>query len=70
MIIGRERAGKRSTPDRIEKEKDDFFHRVRKHYLEMAEHYPHRICTVDASVPLEEVKKQVKKQLYEYNVLS
>ena len=70
VAIGRERAGKRSTPDRIEKEKDDFFHRVREHYMEMAAHYPHRICTVDASVALEEVEKQVKKQLYEYDILS
>jgi len=67
--IGRARAGKRSTPDRIETEQDDFFHRVREYYLEMAGRYPHRICTIDASVELEEVQKQVKKSLQEYDIL-
>ena len=67
--VGRLRASKRSSPDRIEKEKNDFFNRVREYYLEMSEHYPHRICTIDASLELDEVKKQVKVQLYEYNIL-
>lgn len=67
--IGRERAGKRSTPDRIEKEKDDFFERVRNCYQEMAMHYPHRICLVDASQNLSEVQAQIKLQLIEYDIL-
>lgn len=67
--IGRERAGKRSAPDRIEKEKDDFFKRVRASYQEMAKHYPHRICLVDASQHLENVQAQILRQLYEYNIL-
>jgi dTMP kinase len=67
--IGRARAGKRSAPDRIEKEKDDFFERVRASYQEMANHYPHRICLVDASQQLEKVQEQIKQQLREYDVL-
>ena len=69
VTVGRSRASKRSTPDRIEKEEDAFFQRVRAYYLEMSEHYPHRICTIDASLEMEAVKSQVKAQLYEYNIL-
>lgn len=61
--IGRERAGKRSTPDRIEKEKNDFFERVRQAYLDLAKQHPERICTVDASVSLAQVQHQIKQQL-------
>ena len=67
--IGRSRAGKRSAPDRIENEKDDFFERVRSHYREMANHYPHRICLIDASVRLEAVRNQVMDMLLKYDVL-
>lgn len=69
VAVGRERAGKRSSPDRIENEKDDFFQRVRDYYLELSKRYPQRICIVDASVTLDEVKKQVKEQLHKYNIL-
>jgi len=68
--IGRARAGSRSEPDRIEKEHDDFFQRVRNAYIELANHYPHRICLVDASKELTAVQKQIHEQLIEYGVLS
>ncbi|NOQ88608.1 MAG: dTMP kinase [Gammaproteobacteria bacterium] len=68
--IGRARAGSRSEPDRIEKEHDDFFQRVRSAYIELANHYPHRICLVDASLTLPEVQKQIHEQLIEYDILS
>jgi dTMP kinase len=67
--IGRARAGRRSEPDRIEKEHDDFFQRVRNAYIEQANHYPHRICLVDASKGLAEVQKQIHEQLIEYDIL-
>jgi len=68
--IGRARAGKRSDPDRIEKEQDDFFQRVREAYIELANHYPHRICLVDASLTLPEVQQQIREKLIEYDILS
>ncbi len=68
--IGRARAGQRSEPDRIEKEQDDFFQRVREAYIELANHYPHRICLVDASLELAAVQQQIREQLIEYGVLS
>ncbi len=68
--IGRARAGKRSEPDRIEKEQDDFFQRVRAAYIELAKHYPQRICLVDASLSLSEVQQQIRAKLVEYEILS
>lgn len=47
--IGRERAGKRSAPDRFEQERDAFFNRVRDMYLLRAENDPVRMKVVDAS---------------------
>jgi dTMP kinase len=69
VSVGRARATNRSVPDRIEKEKNDFFERVRASYQEMANHYPHRICLVDASQRLSDVQKQISQQLYEYDIL-
>lgn len=68
--IGRRRAGLRSVPDRIEKEKDDFFQRVRQSYLSLAQQYPHRIRVVDASLELEQVQQQIKQVLIDYAILS
>ena len=68
--IGRDRAGRRSAPDRIEKEKDEFFERVRASYLEMAEHYPHRFAVIDASEHLEAVQSQIRSVLIEHDILT
>lgn len=57
--IGLERAGKRSEPDRFEKNNLDFFNRVRQAYLAIAEQEPDRVHVVDASLPLEQVQQQV-----------
>jgi dTMP kinase len=67
--VGRARAGSRSAPDRIEKEKDDFFQRVRKSYIELANRYPHRICLIDASVRLEAVQKQILAKLIDHEII-
>lgn len=67
--VGRARAGRRSEPDRIEKEHDAFFQRVREAYIELASHYPHRICLVDASLEIEAVQQQIREKLIEYDIL-
>ena len=67
--IGRERAGKRSSPDRIETEQDDFFQRVRNAYIDLAKKYPERICLIDASVDLDAVQQQIREQLSTYNII-
>ncbi len=68
--IGRARAGKRSAPDRIEKEKDDFFQRVREAYIELSRQYPERIRLIDASLTLEEVQTQIRDTLQQHKIIS
>ena len=58
--IGLERAGKRSAPDRFEKNSLDFFNKVRQAYLDIAKREPDRVHVVDASQPLEQVQHQVR----------
>jgi len=58
--VGRERAGKRSAPDRFEQERDAFFNRVRETYLARANADPARMKTVDASGDLISVQKQIR----------
>jgi len=67
--VGRARASRRSEPDRIEKEHDNFFQRVREAYIELAKQYPQRICLIDASLALTEVQKQIHEKLVEYDIL-
>ena len=64
--IGRERAGKRSEPDRFEQERDAFFNRVRATYLQRAIDDPDRIKQIDASGNLASVTGQVKAILDGY----
>jgi dTMP kinase len=62
--VGRERAGKRSAPDRFEQERDAFFNRVRDMYLQRANNDPDRMKIIDASLDLEAVQLQVKKIIH------
>jgi len=57
--IGLDRAGKRSEPDRFEKEKHDFFERVRQTYLQRAKADPERMVIIDASQSLDAVQSQI-----------
>jgi dTMP kinase len=50
--LGLTRAGKRSSPDRFERETLAFFERVRQAYLEIARLEPQRVHLVDASRPM------------------
>ncbi len=63
VAMGLERAGKRSAPDRFEKEKLDFFEHVRAAYLHIAEREPQRVKVVDASKTLQQVQQQIKSIL-------
>jgi dTMP kinase len=53
--LGLERAGRRSAPDRFEREQGPFFERVRAAYLEIARREPERVRVVDAAQPLDTV---------------
>ena len=57
--IGMQRASKRSSPDRFEQERHDFFQRVRACYLELAAREPRRFAVIDTTQPLAEVKSEV-----------
>ena len=63
--VGRERAGKRSAPDRFEQEQVAFFERVRESYLALARQQPERIKVIDASQALPDVQKQIATLLNE-----
>ena len=55
--IGRARAGLRGSPDRIEREKSDFFDRVRESYRARAAADPERFHIVDSSRDIETVRR-------------
>jgi dTMP kinase len=61
VAMGLERAKSRRSgaADRFETETQAFFERVRAAYLELARREPARIHLIDASAPLEAVKRQV-----------
>jgi dTMP kinase len=61
---GLERAGKRSDPDRFEKEAARFFESVRNAYLEIAWNEAGRVKVVDASLSLEEVQSRIGEILH------
>lgn len=62
---GLARAGKRSAPDRIEREQLDFFVRVRQCYLERAAAEPERFRVLDAGASLDAVRGQLQTCLEE-----
>ncbi|MDJ0739015.1 MAG: dTMP kinase [Gammaproteobacteria bacterium] len=57
--VGLERAGRRSAPDRFEREAQPFFERVRAGYLELARAAPQRYRTIDAAQPLDQVSAAI-----------
>ena len=59
--LGRQRINAIKSADRFEGEQDEFFRRVRNAYLERARQFLQRISVIDASQPLEDVKKSVEK---------
>lgn len=60
---GLARAGRRSDPDRFEKEQSSFFDQVRAVYLRIAREQPGRIKVVDAGQTLEAVRGQLAAHL-------
>lgn len=54
------RGGGGKSADRFEKEKDEFFDRVRKSYLKRARNFSHRIYIIDSSQSLEDIRLKLK----------
>jgi len=63
---GLKRMAQRGKPDRIEKEKMDFFERARAAYLHQAKTQPERVKLIDASQTLDAVQQQVSVVLNEF----
>ena len=57
--VGLQRAGRRSTPDRFERQALTFFDRVRQGYLSLAASAPGRFRVIDAGQSLDQVSRQV-----------
>ena len=60
---GLARAGRRSDPDRFEKEQSSFFEKVRAAYLGIAREQPGRVKVVDAGQTLDGVRAQLAAHL-------
>jgi dTMP kinase len=63
---GLTRAAKRSEPDRFERQKLEFFQRVREAYLEIARQQPARVKVIDASPELDQVQQQISDIMTPY----
>jgi dTMP kinase len=67
---GLARAGRRSDPDRFEKEQSSFFDQVRAAYLGIAREQPGRVEVVDAGQTLEGVRAQLAAHLDAFLLLN
>jgi len=61
--VGLARAEARGDADRFEKERVEFFRRVRTAYLARAERYADRIVVVDAARTLTEVREDIRRHM-------
>jgi len=52
-----------TEPDRLEKEKTEFFETVRAAYLDLAEAEPERFLVVDASVTVEQMQEIIRERV-------
>ncbi|SEK67579.1 dTMP kinase [Nitrosovibrio tenuis] len=64
--LGRQRTSAIKTADRFEKERDEFFQRVRECYLERARKFPQRIRVINANLPLEQVNKSIEETIISF----
>jgi dTMP kinase len=53
----------RGEKDRFEKEKLDFYSKVRQGYLELAEQNSQRICVIDAEQEITQVQSDIQVHL-------
>lgn len=67
LAIANDRSQSRSSKDRIEKENQVFFEKVRQAYLKLAEAHKDRFRVIDASQPLKEVQTKFIELLEQLN---
>ena len=63
LSVSMERVTERGSPDRFEKEQDDFHRRVREGYLELAKKHQNRINVIDASQSVDDVQISIENSL-------
>jgi len=63
VAVGQDRAGKRSAPDRFERESPDFFEAIRGAYLRIASREPGRVKIIDATGGLSQTSDAVQHAL-------
>lgn len=61
VSVSVERLASARTPDKFERESQDFFEKIRASYLERASEYPTRFQIIDANRPLADVESSVKE---------
>ncbi len=62
--VARERLDRNTAnPDRFEREREDFFLRVRTVYLKRAEAYPQRIKLINSADELENIQEELEKMI-------
>ncbi len=61
--VGRKRSQKTGVADRFEQEKQAFFERVRRAYLERAENDPRRIHVIDGAQSIAEIRQELTRCL-------
>jgi dTMP kinase len=61
VSVSIERLASARTPDKFERESQDFFEKIRASYLERASEYPSRFQIIDANRPLANVESSVKE---------
>jgi dTMP kinase len=59
-VTGRSRTSAIKTPDRYEREREDFHAAVRAAYLRRAAEYPERIRVIDARRPIAEIQAELE----------
>ena len=57
--VGRERAGRAGSPDRLESEKPEFHSRLREGYRALAAAEPGRIKRIDASASVQDISREI-----------
>lgn len=65
LEISMQRVEDRGNQDRFEKEKSDFYIKVREGYLSLAKHHANRIAVIDSTQPIEQVQSDISSKLKE-----
>jgi dTMP kinase len=61
VAVGQQRLGRERELDRFERERVDFFERVRAGYMDRAKRFPARIHVVDSALAIDRVRKSLEE---------